>query len=296
MLLQAMMSVVILAVLALAILTSTLITAKVAAQQLVARTMTTELANGTIDFVNWARFYVSRHGATALWPASVTTLPSTSICTTTEACHLFASVSFHILGGTAASTNGPDPATNLEQAVSENRISGAVTVSVSNNEGTTIASRTRFETVRVFDAAPYAIVTGMRDSVAMAGSALAGQGDTGGYRSVGEPEFEPPPNPDSPWREKDTSIHVTMNCSNSAENKDQQNPFNDNHPPGNDNLPWGVSGGTAFEAPCSPEYSLEPTPAIPPDALLPVGNTYNIDSFNATGWSDRSAPSSGWPR
>jgi hypothetical protein len=296
MLLQAMMSVVILAVLALAILTSTLITAKVAAQQLVARTMTTELANGTIDFVNWARFYVSKHGATTAWPTNPTIVPPTPICTTAEPCHLFATVAFRIIGGTAESSTGPDPATNLEEAVSENRISGAVTVTVSNTEGATIAARTRFETLRVFDAAPYAIVTGVRDSVAMAGSVLAGQGDTGGYRAGYIADFGATPNPAAPSHVKDTSISVTMSCSNSAENNDQHNPLNDNHQPGNDNLPWGVSGGTAFEAPCSPGYALAPIPTMPPGAILPVGNVYNINSFNSSQWSGASAPNGDWPR
>jgi hypothetical protein len=296
MLLQTMMSIVILVVLGLAILTSTLITAKVAAQQVVARTMTTELANGTIDFIDWVRAYVSKHGATTDWPTNATTAPPTPICTTTEPCHLFATVSFRIIGSTAGSTNGPDPATNLNQAVSENRISGAVTVAVNNSEGATIAARTRFETLRIFDAAPYAIVTGMRDSVAMAGSALAWQGDTGGYRDVNGQQIPPTPNPDSPWRAKDTIVSVTMTCSNSSENDDQQNPLNDNHPPGNANLPWGVSGGTAFETPCSPEFNSAPEPTIPPDATLPVGNVYKIDSFGSSKWTNAPAPNGDWPR
>jgi hypothetical protein len=296
MLLQAMMSIVILAVLGLAILTSTLITAKVAAQQLVARTMTTELATGTIDFVDWARTYVSRHGATTPWPTNAMSVPPTPICATTEPCHQFATVSFRVIGRTTVSASGPDPAMNLDQAVSENRISGAITVTVSNSEGTTLAARTRFETLRTFDAAPYAVVTGIRDSVAMAGSVLSGQGDTGGYRGVSYFASPPTPIPNKPWLAKDTSIAVTMSCSNSPENNDQQNPFNDNHPPGNGNLRWGVSGGTAFEAPCSPEYSLASTPTSPPDAIAPVGNIYNINSFNSSTWGDGSAPNGGWPR
>jgi hypothetical protein len=296
MLLQAMMSIVILAVLGLAILTSTVITAKVAAQQLVAQTMTTELANGTIDFVNWSRTYVSKHGATTDWPTNPTTVPPTLICTTTEQCHLFATVSFRVLGGTGGPTNGPDPATNLNQAVSENRISGAVTVTVNSVEGSTVAARTRYETLRVFDATPYAVVTGERDSVAMAGSTLAGQGDTGGYRDRGIQYSRPTPNPNKPWLARDTYISVTMACSNTPENNDQQNPLNDNHPPGNGNLPWGVSGGTAFETPCEPEYLSASQPTIPPDANLPVGNVYNIDSFKSSRWTGAPSPNNGWPR
>jgi hypothetical protein len=296
MLLQAMMSVVILAILGLAILTSTLFTAKVAAKQLVARAMTTELVNGTVDFVNWARSYVLKHGAAASWPTGPTTLPAMPICATTGPCHLFATVAFRVFGGTAESANGPDSATNLNQAVSENRISGAVTVTITNSEGTALGARTRFETLRVLDAAPYAIVTGVRDSVAMAGSALAGQGDTGGYRDGGTVYSVQTPNPEKPWLAKDTSISVTMTCSNSRENNDQRNPFNDNHSPGNGNLAWGVSGGTAFEAPCEPEYQYAPEPTIPPDAIIPVGNSYNIDSFKSSRWSDGSARLNTWPR
>lgn len=294
MLLQVLLSVVLIALLAGALLASALVNVKVAAQQAVVRITGTALARGTDEFVNWAQDYVAQRGAATTWPSTPVTDQPQAACATTTACNTFATIVYGVVGSSAAGASGPDPAQNLQSALHENRISGTVTATITDQNGTIIGSRTRLVTVRIFDAPPFAALSGARDVSTIAGSAQAGQGDTAGYRDPTIVNFRATPNPAIPANVKDTSITVTMSCTNSSSNNDQTNPLNDNHQPGNDSEPWGVSGGTAFEAPCTPTYSFSATPPIPTDAYLSTGNVYEVGSFSNTSWTSTKGGAQGW--
>ncbi len=283
MLLQVLLSVVLIALLAGALLASALVNVKVAAQQAVVRITGTALARGTDEFVNWAQDYVAQRGAATTWPSTPVTDQPQAACATTTACNTFATIVYGVVGSSAAGASGPDPAQNLQSALHENRISGTVTATITDQNGTIIGSRTRLVTVRIFDAPPFAVLSGARDVSTIAGSAQAGQGDTAGYRVASSfYQSQATPNPSNPSAVKDTSILVT---------------FTDNTAPGNDSEPWGVSGGTAFEAPCAPTYSFSSNPPIPADAEIPANNVYEVGGFTSSSWSSSPTGTNGnWPK
>jgi hypothetical protein len=286
MLLQALLTVALLAVLAGALLTNSLLQANVAAHQMAVRLTTTALARGTSDFVTWAQTYVAQHGAATAWPPTTVTEPAQPACAAAATtCTTFATIAYAVAGSSATATSGPDPAENLQSALHENRISGTVTATITNQNGTVLATRTRLLTVRVFDAAPYAVVTGAREASAMAGSVSAAEGDEGGYRDTTLFSGRATPDPSKPMTVKDTTVRVTMTCANSASNSNETEPMLDNNQPGNDDKPWGVSGGQAFEAPCSPSYLFSSTPPIPADAFVSENNVYDVSAFNSASWS-----------
>jgi hypothetical protein len=287
-LLQTLLSIALIAVLAGSLVTGALIDVKVATNQAVARATSEALGRGTDEFVNYAQLYVAHHGASSSWPTARVTDQPAPICpasmTAAGTCAEFATISYAVVGSSAGSTSGPDPAQNLQVAVNENRIAGTVTATITSADGTIQGSRTRAVTLRIFDASPFAVLTGARDATTIAGSVGAGEGDTGGYRDVGRFALIATPNPDLPSQDKDTLILVTMSCKNSIENSDQTTPQNDNKSPGNDAKLWGASGGTAFEAPCSPTYVFSADPPVPSDASLSSTNTYDVGSFRTSSW------------
>jgi hypothetical protein len=85
-----------------------------------------------------------------------------------------------------------------------------------------------------------------------------------------------------------------MTCSNSEANDNASRPFADDNAPGNDGEPWGVSGGTGFEAPCEPTYAFSATPAVPTDARPPVGGVYDVGTFSTTHWASRATTPTSW--
>jgi len=290
-LLQTLVSLAIVASLAGAILTSTLVAAKVALHERAAREVQLALARGTNEFTVWAADFVQRHHADGQWPVETTMHGSPG-----EA------ISFRVTGSTTAgpagSLAGPDVALNLETAVDEQRVAGEVTASVRAADGSVVGSGTRDVTLRVFDAAPWAVVTGIRDVGAVLGSVHAAQGDTGGVDGANaDGGGTATPDPSHPAADTDTRIRVTMTCVNSDANADQAHPFRDNWPPGNNGMPWGVQAvHGAYEAPCVPEYGYVPGHGPPTDAELPHGGEYSVGSFApATAWSNGSATSaSAW--
>jgi hypothetical protein len=296
MLLQALLSVAFIAILAGAILTSALVDVKVAAHDAAARISDAALARGSDEFVNWAQLYVARHGAAATWPTTTVTDTPVPACAQGATCTSFVTVTYAVAGSSIATTNGPDPAQNLQVALAENRIAGTVTATITDAAGNIESARTRFVTIRVFNAAPFAVLTGARDATSMAGSAQAAEGDTGGYRDSLEGTYRATPNPENPSVAKDTTLTVTMTCTNSTQNSDSYHPFLDNHSPGNDARQWGASGGSAFETPCAPSYSLSSKPRIPADAIQNNGNTYQVGSFNTSAWAASKNQVGAWPR
>jgi type II secretory pathway pseudopilin PulG len=308
-LLQSLVTITIMVLLAGALLTSSLVSAKVAIHEAATRHVATALARGTDDFSRWAANFVYTNRADAQWPAQPQTTAPEAACgagfaaptVQTPPCAFFVTTTYHVTGSTTVPLGNGGPAgnataQNLQTLVDEQRISADVTATITNASGTVLGAGTRELTLRVFDAPPYAIVTGTRDVSTVLGSEHAAEGDTGGAdedsRSLAQGDGSP--DTANPSSYKDTVINVTMTCTNSPANSDQSNPNNDNHAPGNEGLPWGVQdvhGG--FEAPCLPTYGIA---QVPVDAHIPKDGSYSVGAFaGPRTWSNGSqASGSAW--
>lgn len=300
MLLQTLLTVSIVVLFAGALLTSALVSAKATLHATATRAVSSALGRGTNDVRAWAANFVARNHARAHWPVSVRISDPEPVC---DSCSLRVSLAYRVTGSTTAPTTGSEggsglgTAENLQTLVDEQRVAVEVTATVSNTAGVVLGKGTRELTLRVFDAAPWAVVTGARDLSTVLGSVHAAEGDTGGAApSPGGTAAPAAPDPRDPSAYKNTTIGVMMTCANSTANNDQSAPFADNQPPGNNSMPWGVQArGRAFEAPCSPSYAIT---LVPSDADVPKDGNYRVGSFRpAQSWSNgsRTAPS-GWPQ
>lgn len=270
-------------------------------QQAVTRHITAALTRGGDEATNWAQRYVAIHGAASQWPAKTQTDTPRRICTaqtspsSTTICPLSEVTTYGVVGSTAATTNvnGPDRASNLQAAVDENRISIVVTATVRGHSGDVVGTRSRRLTLRIFDAPPFAVVTGAQDTAATNGAIAATQGDTGGFDDLRAARRKQPESLD-PTAYRDTLIHVRMLCANSRENNNQTNAFQDNNIPGDNGAPWGVRG-RAFEAPCAPTYSPSPNNSPPPGSEKAEGNDYNMTTYGINrSWANESPPTASW--
>ena len=292
MLLQTLVSIGLIAVVTAALLTRAVVDVANASRQLAARAASTGLAHGTAAFARFAQGYVAANGAAATWPTTPHPEKSEPVCTT---CAASLTVSFRVASSSAAgSPSDPAIASGMQSALDENRISGVVTAVVTDAAGAAIASTSRLVTFRVFDAAPFAVLSGARDVTTMAGAAGATEGDTAGTQPATAASAEPTPDARVPAADIDTSIHVTMTCANSRANANQSAPFSDDNAPGNDRTQWGRSGGTGFEAPCTPAYAFTSVPNVPADARPNAGNVYDVSSFVAKRWSSDPLHDSSW--
>ena len=284
------------------LLANALFTAKSTMQQMVTHHLTAALTRGGDEATNWAQRYVATNGATATWPTKAQTDSIRQICATqnqlSRSCPFTETTSYAVIGSTVAknasgSAPTPDQATNLQQAINENRISVVVTATIGNHSGLTVGTRSRRLTMRIFDAAPFAVVTGSEDGDSNNGTVSAGQGDSGGYKdSFQQRNYEPISS--APSLYKDTRIRVTLSCLNSRENSNQTNALVDNHSPGDNNMPWGVRD-KAFEAPCTPTYPFATQYQPPADASQANANMYTIDAYDAKKpWNNSNNPNERW--
>jgi hypothetical protein len=260
-----------------------------------ARIVASGLERGTSDVVRWAARAVAARGATTAWSAATVFDGARSACAANDPdCGATLALSFAIAGATSNATSGTSLADNLQDAIHENRISATVSATLTDRSGEIEASAARRATIRVFDAPPYAILSGVRDATTIASSVDASQGDTAGSPAMATSIAPPTPDPERPAADTDTTISVTMTCSNSSANDNASQPFADDNAPGNDNEPWGVSGGSAFEAPCEPTYAFSATPSVPADARPRVGEIYDVGTFSTTRWASRATTPSSW--
>jgi len=272
------------------LLTSALVNAKVAAHETATRIAEAALARGTAEFVNWAQLYVAKHGAATTWPTTRVVDQPVAACPKvvgpkSQPCDLWVTINFEVSGSSVSPAGGEDPAYNLQAVVNENRISATIESMITNNQGLVVAGASTRATVRVFESAPFAILTGFRSSKTIAGAVKAFEGDTAGYENPSRGNVRATPDPLDPSIDKDTLISVSMTCDNSILNNNQGLPMADNNSPGNDSLPWGNHGGAAFEAPCSPAFAFSKTPPIPTDAIYGNGNVYDIGRLQNSLWS-----------
>ncbi len=289
--LQALASIAFVAILGSALIAGSLANANVAAHQLETRGIRFGLERGTNDAVAFARRFVAARGAATAWPVTSVADETEPLCASgVSPCTASLEVYFRVAADSAAEATGPDAAANVQRALNENRLSAVVTATVRDRAGFVRGGGTRLVTIRLFDAWPYAVLTGVRDATTMAGAANAAEGDSAGTTSG--TSAPPTPDPAHPASDVDTTIHVTMTCANSAENGDPD-PFADDNSPGNDGTPWGVHGH-GYEAPCAPAYALSPTPPVPSDAPPRAANVYDVGSFATIRWSSATGGSSTW--
>jgi len=229
------------------------------------------LADGVADFTGGLAAYVAQRGSAGPWPSGTSTSAPKSACAAAAVqttCQFRYIVSAAITGASVpAGISGGEAAANLQSAaIDEQRVSAAVTVTVIGADGVALGSRTRALTYRVFSSAPFAIVSGSRDSAAVEGAQSTAQGDTGGAIAAGTPP--------TAVSADDTRIHVRLTCSTVVADVV---PFvNDQQPVGNDGLPWGNAPQAAYETPCT-------TADAPADAFR--DERWNNGDTNATGWS-----------
>jgi hypothetical protein len=305
MLLQSMLIMAVLAILADAALLSSLASARIAMHEAATRNVQIALARGANDFTRWAAGQVYKNTASGAFPVKEETLPRESVCGRSvagQSCALFATISYRVTGSTSGSSAGGGragsaSADNLQTLVDEQRISAEVIATIATGSGTVLAVGTRQLTARAFDVPPWVIITGTRDISTVLGSIRAAQGDTGGQTNASaQPLVALTPDPLNPASFQDTSIRVTMTCTNSTENADSTRPTRDNNAPGNENMPWGVQAQHgAYEAPCQPTYGFSEVPA---DAMLSNDGNYDVGAFETPKpWSNGS-PNVGapWPQ
>lgn len=267
--------------LAAAVSTAGVMSAKIAMHDAVARYLDAAVIDAVADFTAGVQRYVQRDGANAGWQRDATPSRSPRI----SACDGSVSppqcpYSYQIEAQITGSLNGPPvagaalaTARNLQHAViDEGRISARVTVILYPREGgQPRGSRTRYLTLRVFETAPYAVVSGVREGTTVDGALAFAQGDSAGTAAVAGSD-KPAPDPSDPERYRDTTIKVKLTCRtrNAAGNLQAA--------PGNDGLPWGVSA-PAFERECPAN------PDMDGDRFTPARPWLSGDA-NATGWTE----------
>jgi hypothetical protein len=254
-----------------AVLENNLRAAKGTLNAAVARFSDVTMTDGVADFTHGLARVVRLNGAGGPWSfePSTSALKSSCAAALTADCPFRYRIRATITAGSGSAASGAgDSASNLQAAIiNEQRVSASVTVTIVGSTGATLGTRTRFLTYRVFDTAPYAVISGSRDSATVNGAASAAQGDSGG--AAGTPVADAA----SPGGFDDTRIHVRLTCRTIIENVV---PFsNDQQPAGNDGLPWGNAAQAAYEAPC---------PAV--DAAA--------DIFRDEQWGNGDTNSSGW--
>jgi len=111
--------------------------------------------------------------------SSLTVQPLAPQCAATGACAFMIGATYAVTGSTT-SGSGSDVAENVQTdaLAQEARVSIAMTLSVTDAQGSPLASRSELLTVRTFDAPPYAAVSGVADAAAP--TALVAEGDTAG--------------------------------------------------------------------------------------------------------------------
>lgn len=266
--------------LATALLESGLAATKIALHASVASYSAVAVAGGVADFTASLAAFVRQNGTRGPWPAAASHVFPAPLCDAATAgsqCALFSTIDATITDPSAPITSGRrrDAASNLQTSViGERRLSAVVTATISAPNGTILGTRTRLLTYRVFEAPPYAIVSGSQDTTTVNGLRTAAQGDTGGAWTKAQ-DGAPLPPATSQGSAGDTRIHVQLSCTTVI--ADVVANTNDQQVRGNDGLPWGNAANAAHETPCTEKAS----PA---------------DAFADRPWTNGNANASGWTR
>ena len=307
MLIQSLLLIATMLIVGSALLTSTLVSAKAAFHRAVIHKSETAMSDATAQFVSWAQNYVTKYGTEAPWPTGMQPQSgpiSEDLCTgkvlsgnalgapgaspSNGTCALMATMEWTVTGSSATTALRPvqtaatSTAQNLSVSLDEQRISATLTVIITNASGKTVfANHSRELTARVFDASPYVAVTGTRDVSSEVGDIRASEGDTGGFRELRNAYASSGPNEQAPASLSDTRILTTIDCTNSAGNDNQTDPYVDRNNVYFDrstrtygNLAW------AYEATCAPKYEINTAGA--PSEYEPAQNNVYLSRAAAT--------------
>jgi hypothetical protein len=246
------------------ILTQAVVASKIALQASVARYLEAAAGDGVADLTAGMQYYVKYAGSAGPWQAGAgeSRSPKRPVCAETVApdeCPFTYDIAARVTGSTTASSAtgaGTDVAINLQSAViDEQRVSAQVTVRLYPRQSDkAIGSRTRYLTYRVFNSAPYAIISGVRDGTTENGLATSAQGDTSGAPPLLQPAAgseRPIPDIANPDLYRDTTIKLSVTCSTINPAIEPQAP------PGNEGLPWGVDAENGYELSCNGGESLQ---------------------------------------
>lgn len=269
-------------VLAGAILTSTLVSAKALLHQTILTKTQTAMSDATEAFVASTQAFVKQHGSEpSRWPISQPT--TEALCTAAAGagnagvtCPYLATMNWAVTGSSAtvaqanANSGAAADASYLANTIDEQRISATISVQVSNQSGTVVyGERSREITARIFDAAPYVVVTGARDISTEDGNIHSSEGDTAGALQTNDLlAGSADPNPGYPTYYTDTRILTSIDCSNSVPGTTRPigNAFFDTafHPYGN--VAW------SFESSCSSANTV--AIGIPIGYTMPTGSLF----------------------
>jgi hypothetical protein len=234
------------------------------------------IADGVADFSHGLAQFVERRGTGGPWPRKpiVSALKSACDARAAQDCPFRYYITATITAASAETeTSGSDAAPNLQAAViGEQRVSAIVSVTVTGSTGTPeLGTRTRYLTYRVFETAPFAMISGSGDTAAANGTQSEAQGDSGGSAGDQTPGASKQRAADF----DDTRIHVRLTCGTVIPGVVPN--VNDQQVAGNDGLPWGNTANAAHEAPCT----TTETPA---------------DVFRDEQWTNGDTNSTGWTR
>ncbi|GAC1309378.1 MAG: hypothetical protein NVSMB21_15840 [Vulcanimicrobiaceae bacterium] len=184
----------------------------------------------------------------------------------------------------------------MSRVVDEQRIAATISVDVDTRDGRyTFASASRQVTARVFDAAPYVVITGVKEIATSNGTAMSASGDSGGYldRRIGQ-QIKQSPDPKLPSLMADTRIVTTVTCDNSR-NISQSDPRSGSTSPlieanRQGDMDWH------YETVCVPTYQT-PEPIKAPGYVPPVGDIYaTVEEANRSLWSRMQGTSESFPK
>jgi hypothetical protein len=278
-----------------AILTSTIVSAKNSFHQLVIAKTQTAMNDGTSQFQFWAQKFVAKYGTEADWQAqSAQPTPIFQpMCATNETkCTFYETLQWKVTGASSgvpapASSSAPmSTAQNMTPAVDEQRVSATITTIVSDATGRTLyGGRTEEVTARVFNVAPFVVVTGTHDlSSSSMPKVQDSEGDSGGAPDNKLILFGGAPSVTDPSGYTSTIVKATIDCANTAL-FDQGNPEDSTDNGSRLFDPRFRSGGDlvwAYQMPCTPLYGVPQAPLGTPNYEAPVGSAYQIDASNAT--------------
>jgi hypothetical protein len=265
------------------ILTQAVVASKLALQTAVAHYLEAAIGDGVADLTGGMQYYVKHAGAAGPWQSGTAEShsPRRPVCAQTIApdeCPFTYDVAARITGATTTGAPGggdTDVAMNLQSAViDEQRVSAQVTVRLYARQSEKIVgSRTRYLTYRVFNSAPYAIVSGVRDGTTVNGLASSAQGDTSGTPAMPLDNTQVGdilrPSTTRPMAYRDSTVKIQITCSTINDPAQLQSS------PGNEGTPWGISA-QGFELPCE------------------SGNAIDANSFSRRFWKNGNADLGGW--
>ena len=303
MLLQSLLLVVALALIGSALLTSTLVSAKSAFHEMVMRQSRSAMTDATASLISWAQDNVRENGIDQLpvWaqktqpsdihPACAAEANNSIRGDATTNCKLFSIISWNTTGHTDSTDDSladvqSSEANNLATAQNEHRISATINVAITDSTGAVVYSRQSREiTARVFQAYPYIVLTGQRDTSSEVLTISSSEGDTAGYAKQNDHlnAVSVSPNQARPASYTSTVILTTINCGNTINNLFANAQLDNNQVAFAQLRPYG-NVSWAYEVPCKPMQRINPATA-PSGYKPPSTNVYGSTGTINQHWS-----------